>query len=62
MQEWVEDIVGKCPALDFAELNHAFETVNNLNDNILPFSGGYYEQPAKLMQYAKIIQGAFNER
>jgi len=62
VQEWVEGIDSKCPAQDFDELGHAFETAHNLTNNILPHSGGYYDQPAKLMQYVKIIQGAFNER
>ena len=45
-----------CPVQFISEFNDVFKAVNYLEKNILPNSGGWTDQPAKLMVFANVAQ------
>jgi len=61
-QEWVADVVSVCPVLFYSEFDVVFKTYNDMEKGHLPFSGGTFEQPAKLMRFVDIIRSEVNDR
>jgi len=55
-QEWVADVVSVCPVLFYGEFDIVFRAYNDMENGHLPFSGGTFEQPAKLMRFVDIIR------
>jgi len=56
VQEWVEGEETECPVLYLKQFAPVFIAYNEIEEYGLPHSGGWAEQPAKLMQYVKLIR------
>jgi len=54
-QEWVDEIISDCPVKFINENPLLFHAVLYKESGVLPNSGGWAEQPAKLMKYIGYI-------
>ena len=55
MDEWVAGEITECPSKWFNEYALVFETHSYLDRGVLPHSGGWADQPAKLMMLAGFV-------
>jgi hypothetical protein len=54
--EWVEGVISDCcPVVYLSEYSIVFETVRWLERGVLPYSGGWMEQPARLMDMVAVV-------
>jgi hypothetical protein len=56
VQEWVEGYETECPVQWIAEYSLVFRAYNYSEQGILPHSGGWADQPAKLMDMIAIVK------
>ena len=45
----------ECPVLSYGELSIVFEAAKQYNKGVMPHSGGWADQPAKLMRFISIV-------
>jgi len=61
-QEWIYgEITDRCPVMYVHEFNEAFVAYNHYQNGHLPHSGGWADQPAKLMTLMDIVTSEKNK-
>ena len=55
VQEWVDGYTTECPVQWVNEYSVVFQAYNYSDKGIMPNSGGWSEQPAKLMRFVDLV-------